>query len=762
MSNASLIALVDDTPSHPDALRADQGMPASDRPAAATVQVGVASPLPADAATLDLNDPSLYLNRELTWLAFNQRVLHEADDPRTPLLERVKFLAIVSNNLDEFFMKRIGGLKQQIAAGVHTPTVDGRTPGQQLAEARRMIAAMEADQERIYGHLMGALQTHGIRLIRVQELPEAERAAMREYFRTEIFPMLTPLAMDPAHPFPFISNLALNLLVTLRYPGSGESYMARVKVPVSKEVSRRLISVGNEHTFVTLDDLILNNLDMLFPGMELRSCSLFRVTRNAIVEPDQEAANDLLEMIETELRERHFAPIVRLEVQAGMEPVHRGMLAAELGLNESDDVYEVAGMMARRDLFELAGLELPELHDPPHRPGDHPLLGNDRRNIFHIIRENGPLLLQHPYESFSTTVERFLATAAKDPKVLAIKMTLYRTSGGAILEALIKAAQNGKQVAVLVELKARFDEAANIGWARRLEAEGIHVTYGVLGLKTHSKLIFVVRRDYSQLRRYYHIGTGNYHGGTAKLYTDLGMLGCDEAIGQDLTELFNYLTGYSPPPSYRKILAAPYTLKRAIVDKIQREIDSHERVGGGLIQMKMNALEDPDIVRALYRAARAGVRIDLIVRDTCRLRPGLPGLTEDVRVVSIVGRYLEHARILYFRNGGDEEYYIGSADLMRRNLESRVEVHAPVEHPELRQELRLILDVQFADSRSAWDMLPDGTYRQRQPDDDKAKGAQETLIGVADKRLAAAAKHKEKNLRSRLLSHFEHRLASRG
>ncbi|MGD8498912.1 MAG: polyphosphate kinase 1, partial [Chromatiales bacterium] len=564
----------------------------------------------------------------------------------------------------------------------------------------------------------------------------------------------------PAHPFPFISNLALNLLVTLRFPGATEIYTARVKIPVSKDVSKRLIRVGDENTFVTLDDLIISNLDMLFPGMEIESCELFRVTRNAIVEPEEEAANDLLEMIETELRERHFAPIVRLEVQGDMDPVHRGMLAAELGLNEDEDVYEVKGMMAKRDLMELVGLDFPELKDKPHRPGDHPLLGNDRRNIFHIIREKGPLLLQHPYESFSTTVERFLATAAKDPKVLAIKMTLYRTSGGAILDSLIQAAQNGKQVAVLVELKARFDEAANIVWARRLEAEGIHVTYGVLGLKTHSKLIFVVRRDYSQLRRYYHIGTGNYHGGTAKLYTDLGMLGCDEEIGQDLTELFNYLTGYSPPPSYRKILAAPYTLKRGILAKIDREIALHQREGGGLIQMKMNALEDADITRGLYKACRAGVKVDLIVRDTCRLRPGIRGLTENARVVSIVGRFLEHARILYFRNGGDEEYFIGSADMMGRNLESRVEVHAPVENPELRQELRLILDVQLADQRSAWDMQPDGSYIQRTPEDDNAKGAQEILIGVADKRLAAAAKHKEKTLRSRLLSHFEHRLAT--
>jgi polyphosphate kinase len=722
--------------------------------------VSVASDAPVVNPEPDLDDPALYLNRELTWLAFNRRVLHEADDPRTPLLERVKFLAIVSSNLDEFFMKRIGGLKQQVAAGVHSPSVDGRTPLQQLDACRAEIAAIQAEQERIYHQVMAELEAHEIRLVKVEALPDDMRERLREQFRTDIFPMITPLAMDPAHPFPFISNLALNLLVRLRYPGCSDTYMARVKVPVSKDVSKRLIQVDGVNTFVTLDDLIVHNLDMLFPGMEIVSCELFRVTRNAIVEPEAEAANDLLEMIETELRERHFAPIVRLEVQAGMEPVHRGMLAAELGLNEADDVYEVGGLMGRRDLFELAGLEIPELRDKPHRAGDHPVLGNDRRNIFHIIRENGPLLLQHPYESFSTTVERFLTSAAKDPKVLAIKMTLYRTSGGAILDALIKAARNGKQVAVMVELKARFDEAANIGWARRLEAEGIHVTYGVVGLKTHCKLIFVVRRDYSQLRRYYHIGTGNYHGGTAKLYTDLGMLGCDEGIGQDLTELFNYLTGYSPPPSYRKILAAPYTLKRGILEKIEREIRVHERDdGGGLIQMKMNALEDSDIARALYKASRAGVKVDLIVRDTCRFRPGLPGLSETARVVSIVGRFLEHGRILYFRNGGDEEYFIGSADMMRRNLESRVEVHAPVEDPELRQELRLILDVQFADQRSAWDMQSDGSYVQRQPDEEHAKGAQEILMGVAEKRLSAAAKHKEKNLRSRLLSHFEHRLA---
>lgn len=709
---------------------------------------------------VDFDDPALYLNRELTWLKFNRRVLHEADDVRTPLLERVKFLAIVSNNLDEFFMKRIGGLKQQIAAGVHTLSVDGRSPVQQLRECHAAVREMQVDQKRIFDQLTKLLAEQKIRIVKIGDLAAKAREQLREHFRANIFPMLTPLAMDPAHPFPFISNLALNLLVTLRYPGGNEVYMARVKVPVSKDVSKRLIAVNGDHRFVTLDELIVDNLDMLFPGMEIDSCELFRVTRNAIVEPEAEAASDLLELIETELRERHFAPIVRLEVQKGMDPVHRGMLAAELGLNEEEDVFEIDGMMALRDLFELAGLDIPELHDQPHRPVDHPLLAKDRRNIFHIIRENGPILLQHPYQPFSTSVERFLRTAAEDPKVLAIKMTLYRTSAGVILDSLIQAARNGKQVAVLVELQARFDEAANIQWARRLEAEGIHVNYGVLGLKTHSKLIFVIRRDYAQLRRYYHIGTGNYHAGTAKLYTDLGMLGCDDDIGQDLTELFNYLTGYSPPPSYRKILAAPYNLKRGIIDKINREIDHHKRDGSGLIQMKMNALEDAEITRALYRASQAGVKIDLIVRDTCRFRPGLPGISENARVVGIVGRFLEHARIIYFHNGGDEEYYIGSADMMRRNLDSRVEVHAPVENPELRQELRLILDVQLADTRSAWDMDSDGNYTQRVPADEHALGAQDTLMGVAERRLAAAAQHKEKRVRSRLLSHFQWRLRS--
>jgi polyphosphate kinase len=708
----------------------------------------------------DLDAPELYLNRELTWLEFNNRVLHMATDGNTPLLERVKFLAIVSSNLDEFFMKRIGGLKQQIAAGTSTPSVDGRSPLEQLRECQAFVLRIHHEQNLIYRNLMQQLAQNGIRLTHYTELQQAEQEALREQFITNIFPLLTPLAMDPGHPFPFISNQALNLLVTLRYPGGSAFHYARVKVPMVKDIAPRFVSVGDSHTFVRLEDIVTNNLDLLFPGMEIMSCELFRVTRNAVVEIEEEEADDLLAMIESELRDRHFAPIVRLQVNEGMNPTHRGMLAAELGLDESADVFVVKSLMAMRDLFEITTLDIPELHDPPHKPVDHPRLANDPRNIFHVIRERGALLLQHPYESFSTSVERFLSTASDDPKVLAIKMTLYRTSEeSAIVDALVNAARNGKQVAVLVELKARFDEAANIRWARRMEQAGIHVTYGVVGLKTHSKVILVVRKDYNGLRRYAHIGTGNYHSGTARLYCDLGMLTNDEAITQDLTELFNYLTGYSPPPRYRKILTSPYTLKKVMIEKIDREIKNHSAESPGLIQLKMNALEDVDITRALYRAAQAGVKIDLIVRDTCRLRPSLPGLSDTVQVISVVGRFLEHARIYYFWNGGKEEYLIGSADLMKRNLESRVEVVTPVEDPRLRQELRLILDVQLSSRKNVWDMQADGSYVERQDTTGKKSlSSQETFIELAQKRMAAASKHQQARLRKKLLTHFHKRL----
>lgn len=710
---------------------------------------------PSTLPVINLHVPELYLSRELTWLAFNQRVLNEARDSRIPLLERLKFVAIVSSNLDEFFMKRIGGLKQQIAAKVTTVGPDGRTPTQQLLACQEMVRNLEATKHETMVEVLSLLGQHGIFIRRYAELGSVTQEKLREQYINNIFPLVTPLAMDPGHPFPFVSNLALNLLVTLRFPGDTETYLARVKVPVRNGIAPRFLQVGDSHTYVTLEDIMINNLDLLFHGMKVHSCEMFRVTRNANVERDEEQADDLLEMIESELRDRQFAPIVRLEVMQDINSTHRGMLAAELGLDETNDVHEVAGMLAPRDLMQLATLNIGELRDIAHYSINNPRL-QDPRSIFYIIRDGGPILLQHPYESFATSVERFLRTAADDPKVMAIKMTLYRTApDSTIIAHLINAARNGKQVAVLVEVKARFDEAANIHWVRRLEMEGIHVTYGVVGLKTHTKIILVVRKDFDRLRRYVHIGTGNYHAGTARLYTDFGMLTCDMAIGQDITELFNFLTGYSPPRSYRKLLVAPYTLKTGLLERISREIRLHRPDNPGCIQFKMNALEDQDIVEALYRASQAGVRVDLIVRDTCRLRPGVPGVSETVRVQSIVGRFLEHGRIFYFRNGGNEEYYIGSADCMKRNLESRVEVVAPVEDKQLREELRLIMDIQLTDRRNSWDMQPDGNYLQRIPGKgEETRGVHEQLIELANRRSTAVAKRKRKKFRSKMLYRF--------
>lgn len=681
---------------------------------------------------VNLRAPELYLNRELTWLQFNFRVLNEARDKRTPLLERVKFLAIAAANMDEFFMKRIGGLKQQIGAGVAKRSVDGRTAQQQLDACRLVMAEFRRQQREVYRTLIDDLAKEDIRVVSFASLAPEQQAAVHDYYNDNIYPLLTPLAMDPAHPFPYISNLSLNLLVTLKFPHEAQLTLARIKVPVSSGVPR-FVRVGAGYTFVLLEDVMAHFLAEMFPGMEVETVEFFRVTRNANTERDEEVADDLVAMIEAELRDRKFAPIVRLEVQAGIDPHHRGMLAAELGLDEAQDVYETDVMMGMRDLWELVRLDIPDLHDKPHQPIDHVKLF-DQDSIFHLIRENGPILLHHPYESFATSVVRFVREAAEDPKVLAIKMTLYRTSADTmIVDYLIDAAVNGKQVAVVVELKARFDEAANLRWASRLEEAGIHVTYGVIGLKTHCKTILVVRRDYNGLRRYCHIGTGNYHAGTARLYCDLGLLTCDKDIGLDLTELYNYLTtGCRPTHSYRKILAAPTTMKKGLLARIEREIALHSPDDPGLIRLKCNALEDADIVEALYRASIAGVKVELIIRDTCRLRPGLPGISETITVISIVSRFLEHARIYYFRNGGREEYFIGSADLMSRNLESRVEVIVPVELPSMQKELNAILETQLNDQRSAWEMQPDGSYVQRRPKPgQRARAAQEAMIEAA-------------------------------
>jgi len=501
--------------------------------------------------------------------------------------------------------------------------------------------------------------------------------------------------------------------------------------------------------FVTLEEVMMHNLDALFPGMLIESCELFRVTRNANTEKNEEEADDLMVMIESELKERKFAPIVRLEVETGMSPAHRGKLASELHLNEESDVFEVPRMLAPRDLFEIARLDHPRLHDPPHYPVDHHLLQTPQ-NIFHTIREAGSILLQHPFESFASSVERLLREAAADPKVQGIKMTLYRTSNNScIIDSLVLAAHNGKQVAVVIELKARFDEQANINLAERMEEAGIHVTFGVVGLKTYCKVILIVRQDYSGLRRYVHMGTGNYHAEKAREFSDIGLLTCDDAIGRDVTELFNYLTtGFSVKRNFTKLIVAPRSLKKAILKRIEREAQLHASSGAGRIRFKMNALEDSDIVEALYKASMAGVRVDLLVRDTCRLRPGIAGLSENVRVTSLVGRFMEHSRIYYFRNNGEDDYFIGSADLMKRNLEARVEILIPVEAPELKQELRSILDLHDSDQRSAWDMQPDGSYLQRVPaKDGKKAGSHQMLIELAEQRSEAARRGKKGRMR---------------
>ncbi|UFS69224.1 polyphosphate kinase 1 [Geomonas sp. RF6] len=695
----------------------------------------------------DLSDSRWYLNRELTWLQFNRRVLHEAEDERTPLLERVKFLAIVSGNLDEFVMKRIGGLKQQVAAGVKELTLDGRTPLQQVRECQGVLRELHAQKRDAYNEVFRLLEQKGIVIHPYDALTAKEKRSLRELYYENIYPLLTPQSIDPAHPFPFISNLSLNLLVTLRHPKTEELSLARVKVPVGNGIPR-FLRVGKLDHFILLEELMMHNLDMLFPGMQIVACEIFRVTRNANTERDEEEADDLLAMIESELQERKFAPIVRLEVGAGMVPLHRGRLASEFELDEASDVFEVSGMLSMRDLFEIASLDYPRLHDPPHHPVDHPRIP-PARNIFHTIRDAGSILLQHPYESFSTSVERFLREAGTDPKVLGIKMTLYRTSKKSrIIDALITAAQNGKQVAVVVELKARFDEAANILLAERMEEAGIHVTYGVVGLKTHCKVILVVRQDYTGLRRYVHIGTGNYHTDTARIYSDLGLFTCDRMIGQDVTELFNYLTtGFTAKRNYSALAPAPRYLKKALLANIEREMALHAEKGEGTIRFKMNALEDGDIVKALYRASQAGVKVHLYVRDTCRLRPGIPGLSDNIRVVSVVGRFLEHSRIYYFRNGGQEEYFIASADAMKRNLEARVEILSPVTAPELTREIALIFAAHDADQRSAWDMQPDGSYLQRTPQSEEhADGCQQMLIALAQKRVKAAQKQKKNRL----------------
>jgi polyphosphate kinase len=676
-----------------------------------------AAPASAAAEPRDLFDPYLYINREISWLQFNDRVLALAADPDTPLLERLKFLAIFSSNLDEFFMVRVSGLRDQVEAGIGTRGSDGWTPSETLEAIAKHIGPAIEQQVRVFlDEIVPAMAEAGIRIADMSELGKQDREFLRDYFQREVYPVLTPLAVDPSHPFPYISNLSLSLAVTVRDPGTTRDRFARVKVP---GILPRFIPLGDGATFVPLEQLVASHLDRLFPGMTVVAAHPFRVTRDADIELAEDEADDLLVAVEQELRRRRFGAVVRLEVVASMpDPVVR-LLQRELEVDD-DAVVTVEGPLNLGDLMGLVSqLDRPELSYEPWVGTTQPrLLGtaeDDSVNLFATLRE-GDLLVHHPYDAFSTSVQRFIEQAAEDPDVLAIKQTLYRTDGDSpIVNALIKAAEAGKQVAVVVELKARFDEASNIGWARALEQAGCHVAWGLVGLKTHSKTALVVRREHGGIRRYVHIGTGNYNAKTASLYVDAGLLSCDEDLGADLTDLFNSLTGYARGRRYRKIMVAPNGLRDQIIERIQRTAERHTDRRPGRIVMQMNSLVDAACIRALYAAAQAGVKIDLIVRGICRLRPGVPGVSENIRVRSVVGRFLEHSRIWMFSGSRRHEYCIGSADLMPRNLDHRVEVVTPVTDPDLTKRLQEILDVMLADNLQAWELSVDGGWQRRRP-----------------------------------------------
>lgn len=686
---------------------------------------------PEDGATanetssnIDLSSSQYYISRELSWLSFNERVLHEALDPRTPVLERLKFLAIFSNNLDEFFMVRVAGIKKQIEAQVNRRTPDGRTPTEHLQAISSKLRPTFAKQQDCFLQVRSQLHEYGIYLLDYSDLSGKQATYLQTYFEEQIFPVLTPLAVDPGHPFPYISNLSLNLAAVVREADSEETHFARIKVPKVLprfiQLPKSLQPKGTLWAAVPLEQVIGQNLSFLFPGMVVEKYYTFRITRNADVSVEEDDADDLMLALEQELRKRRLGgSLVRMELQADTSSEVRSTLLTEMDLTE-DDIYDVAGLIGLGDLMKLIGLPLPELKDPDwsavipppwHRVNRDDTDG-ERDDVFSIIRRRDRLV-HHPYVSFSATVQQFITQAAADPDVLTIKMTLYRTSGDSpIINALISAAENGKQVVALVELKARFDEENNINWARTLEKAGVHVVYGLLGLKTHTKVALVVRKEHDGIRRYVHIGTGNYNPKTARIYTDLGLLSCSEELGADLTDLFNYLTGYSRQKAYRQLLIAPITLRERMLALIDQEA-AHG--SSGRIIAKMNSLVDPGIIQALYRASQAGVSIDLIVRGICCLTPGIEGVSQNIRVISIIGRFLEHSRIFYFHNGGNEQFYIGSADWMPRNLDRRVEAVTPILAPHLRRELTNLLDICLTDNRQAWEMQANGTYVQRRP-----------------------------------------------
>jgi polyphosphate kinase len=650
------------------------------------------------------------LNRELSWLDFNERVLALAADETTPLLERLKFCAIFSSNLDEFFQVRVAALKDQVAAGVSQLSPDGRAPGQQLLEIGDRVEDLVRQQEDLFlDTLVPAIAAHGIALCRWSDLDLDDRKHLDEVFDERVFPVLTPLGVDPAHPFPYISNLSLNLAVWMYDDQHDQERFARVKVPPTLS---RFIGLPDGDRFILLEDLIAVHLDALFPGMTVVDHWMFRVTRNADLTVEEEEADDLLAALEMELRRRRFGRAVRLEIEAGMSDKVMELLVSELDVSE-DDISFHRAPLDLTGLWALHRLDRPELKDEPWTPVTQARLADaleEERSLFEVIRGQD-VLVHHPYDSFTTSVEELIRQAANDPNVLSIKMTLYRTSGdSAIAQDLIRAAERGVQVAVLVELKARFDEQRNITWAKRLEEAGVHVVHGVVGLKTHSKCTLVVRDEPEGLRRYAHIGTGNYNSSTARLYEDFGLLTCDPQIGSDLSQLFNNLTGFSREDPYRRLVVAPRSLRPRFLDLIAREASFGT---AGRITMKMNSLVDPELIEALYAASAAGVRVDLVTRGICCLLPGVAGVSDNIRVRSILGRYLEHSRIYVFANGngqGRAAYYIGSADLMPRNLDKRVEVLVPVPAPLHQQQLEAALASSLADDTRGWELGPDARW----------------------------------------------------
>jgi polyphosphate kinase len=689
--------------------------------------------LAVEPVEVDLHHASLYLNRELSWLEFNRRVLYEAESTRTPLLERLKFAAIFSSNLDEFFQVRVAGLRRQVAAGVSERTADGMQPEEQL----RAIGVVADDLVRrhhtcLMEDILPALADRGVRLVTdLNDLESTEREHLARYFRENVFPVLTPLAVDPGHPFPYISNLSLSLAVVLRGI-DGEDRFARVKVP---KILPRWVPMPGPGRFVPLEQLISGNLDALFPGVEILGSYLFRITRNTDLELDHDEADDLLILIQEEVRNRRFGEVVRVEIQSSMPATLRQLLLAEFNDEQeqpampltAEDVYEISGLLDTADLLSLSALDVPALRDPVFHPVT-PARVTAGRTFFEVMRE-GDVFVHHPYDSFATSVEGFIAAAVDDPDVVAIKLTLYRTGGdSSIARMLALAAERGKQVAVLIELQARFDEENNIRWAQRLEDVGVHVSYGVTGLKTHTKVMLVVRREGETMRRYVHIGTGNYNLKTSRVYTDFGLFTCDADLAADLTDLFNVLTGFGSPAGFRKLIVAPGGMRDRFMSLIEREAANARAGRGARIRAKMNALVDPGLIAALYAASREGVDIDLVIRGICCLRPGVAGVSERIRVISVVGRYLEHSRAFCFENGGSPEVFIGSADWMPRNLDRRIEAVTPLEDAGHRQAVLHVLELMWKDNQQAWELKADGSHVRREPAEGEAPFCAQTAL----------------------------------